>query len=177
MTLASEEHRANLSKKDTDTELQRREYLMEKMALEKQYEEREKALKVEHNAAQDYLKKATRSRDKALVKRDNVSKLTDGELKAKFSDLTRKVDALARLEWTSNHSEWTPEKQEQVSDTSKRQQRQILQETMWDILFKEIFASPFRVVGRKGFALELQWNKESGECTYPGTREPVMRQY
>jgi chromosome segregation ATPase len=82
------------------------------------------------------LKRDIRPRNTALVARDTVAQLTDGELKAIFSDLTCEVDVIARLKWTSNRSAWTPETKLQVSDTPTRLQRCILQDTIWDIFSK-----------------------------------------
>jgi hypothetical protein len=88
--------------------------------MEKKHNEELKRREERANMIQSNLRRDIRSRNTALVTRDTVAQLTDGELKATFSGLKREVDVLARLNWTSNRSEWTPEKQRQVSDTPKR---------------------------------------------------------
>lgn len=131
--------------------------------LKEQFEAHKSKLKQAHNQQQERLQKSIQSRNKALIARENFSPITDGELKSMFSDLVREVDALARLKWTLNRSPWTDELQSQFSDTPKRLQKQILQETIWDVLFENVFCSPFRVLDKQGSVLESEWNKAFGK--------------
>jgi hypothetical protein len=131
--------------------------------LKEQFEVHKSKLKQEHNQQQELLQRSIQSRNRALIAREKFSPITDGELKSMFSDLVRKVDALARLKWTLNRSPWTDELQSQMSDTPKRLQKQILQDTIWNALFQTVFCSPFRVFGEEGRVLESQWNKAFGK--------------
>ncbi|ERF69672.1 hypothetical protein EPUS_03664 [Endocarpon pusillum Z07020] len=154
-------------------EEQEKAFIFEKMKLEeiyktKQNELREQSkalesrLKQAHDQEQERLQKCIQSRNKALIARDNFSPITDGELKSMFSDLVGEVDALARLKWTLNESPWTNNLQGQLSDNPKRLQKQILQDTIWNALFENVFCSPFRVFRNEGTVLEFQWNKAFG---------------
>lgn len=151
-----------------------KDFILEKAQLEKghkikrdelkeQFEVHESKLKQEHDQQRELLRRSIQSRNRALIARENFSPITDGELKSMFSDLVRKVDALARLKWTLNRSPWTDELQSRMSDTPKRLQKQILQDTIWNVLFQNVFCSPFRVFGEEGRVLESQWNKVFGK--------------
>ena len=105
------------------------------------------------------LKDEVLSRNRALVARDTVKQLTDGELKAQFCGLVYEVDSLARLPWTQNKSDWTDELLAKFSLPPKKLQKHILQETIWTIFHKCMFASPFRLLGEEGLKLEAQWSK------------------
>lgn len=131
--------------------------------LKEHFKAHESQLKQAHKEQQERLQKDIQSRNKALIARENYSPITDGELKSMFSGLVREVDALARLKWTSNRSPWSDELLSQISDTTKRLQKQILKDTIWDILFEHVFCSPFRVFGKEGSVLESQWNKAFGK--------------
>lgn len=131
--------------------------------LKEQFEAHKSKLKQVHSQQQERLQKGIQSRNKALIARENFSPITDGELKSMFSDLVHEVDALARLKWTLNRSPWTDELQSQISDTPKRLQKQILQDTIWNALFENVFCSPFRVFEKEGSVLESQWNKAFGK--------------
>ncbi len=131
--------------------------------LKEHFKAHESQLKQAHKQQQERLQKDIQSRNKALIARENYSPITDGELKSMFSGLVREVDALARLKWTSNRSPWSDELLSRISDTTKRLQKQILKDTIWDILFEHVFCSPFRVFGKEGSVLESQWNKAFGK--------------
>jgi hypothetical protein len=153
---------ATITELEQSSESQRLDFQARMAKMEQDHREKEALLNEQHNTLQNSLRKDIRSRNKALVARDNAMHLTDGQLKSQFSDLVREVDTLARLEWNRNRSDWTTEMQSQVSETPKRLQRQILQDTIWEILSKEIFSSPFRALGEEGRVLELQWTKDFG---------------
>jgi hypothetical protein len=137
---------------------------LEQDDLRRQFEAHEAKLKRTHMQQQEQLQKSIQSRNRALITRDNFSPMTDEELKSMFSDLVREVDVLARLKWTFNRSPWTDELQAQISDTPKRLQKHILQDTIWNALFENIFCSPFRVFGDEGRVLESGWIKAFGKC-------------
>lgn len=111
-------------------------------------------------AARTRLKHEIRTRNKALLAREKTTAMADGELKSTFLDLVHNVDTIARLEWTSNRSNWTMELQDKLSDNPRRLQRQILLDTIWGILFQNVFCTPYRLLGDAGHKLESQWQKD-----------------
>lgn len=137
--------------------------------LKEKYDAHESQLKKTHKQQQERLQKDVRSRNKALIARESYSPITDGELKSMFSSLVRKLDNLARLKWTMNQSPWPDEELNRISDTPKRLQKQIMKETIWDILYEQVFCSPFRIFGPEGSILESEWNKafRNGKSALP----------
>ena len=152
-----------------DVEKRKKEFELEKMQLKESHKfiqeklkenfnDHESRLKQTHKQQQERLQKDIQSRNKALIARESYSPITDGELKSMFSSLVRQVDNLARLKWTINQSPWPDEELSRISDTPKRLQKQIMKETIWDILYEQVFCSPFRVFGTEGSVLESEWN-------------------
>jgi hypothetical protein len=136
----------------------------DQLEFAEQFKAREVKLIKTHAQEIDRLKRDIQSRNKAFVSRDNFTPVTDGGLKATFFDLVREVDNLSRLKWAFNNSPWTDDFLNQVTDSPKRLQKQILQDTIWELFFENIFCSPFRVFGTEGNILETQWNDEFGKC-------------
>ena len=130
--------------------------------MERAHAEEQQLLRNNAEKAHASLKRDIRSRNNALVAREKFNQLTDGQLMSKFTELVHLVDALARLNWRYNQSAWTDELQSQLSDAPKRLRKQILQDTIWGILFEKVFCSPFRMLGDEGERLETQWLKDFG---------------
>lgn len=149
---------------------QEEQFNMEFEQLKQTHQKEQKRLLELHEKNQTFLKKEIQSRNKALVARDAMSQLTDGELKSMFNTLVHEVDVLARLKWTLNRSAWTEQLQTQLSSSPKKLQRHILQDTIWTILFDTVFCSPFRILGAEGSSLEQQWVETFGKGTIPITR-------
>lgn len=158
---------------EKDLEKRKKEFELETMQLKESHKVKQDKLKDDfktyefqlkqtHKQQQERLQKDIQSRNKALIARENYSPTTDGELKTFFSSLVREVDSLARLKWTMNQSPWPDEELSRISDTPKRLQKQIMKETIWDILYEQVFCSPFRVFGTEGSVLESEWNKAFG---------------
>jgi hypothetical protein len=137
--------------------------------LTREYEARTSQLAQEHEKRQIDTERASKqhqekllldikSRNKALMARETTAQLSDGELRSMFANLANEVDTLARTKWIHNHSPWTNEAQAGMTDSPKRLQKQILQDTIWTSFFEHIFCSPFKVFGDEGQALDAQWN-------------------
>jgi hypothetical protein len=100
---------------------------------------------------------------RALVARDGYEPISDHQLQQDFSDLAKKVERLAYMDWKVPHAEWNSDLLAQLSKTQSKVQKKIIQDIVWMILFARIFCSPFRVFGEEGKKLELKWNK-----SFPG---------
>lgn len=119
-------------------------------------------------AAQDArLRGDIESLNGALLARDRFTPITDHELESRFSDLVEDIDQLARPEWDFNQAEWTDNLLNRLSKNPKRLKKELLQDSLWMILYENIFCSPFRVFGEEGRKLEAQWNDAFGEGLLP----------
>jgi hypothetical protein len=152
-----------LAQSEKEASIQRQQFKTDAVRLEQEHCEEQARLEASANAAQTHLKNEIRSRNKALVVREKVIGLTDQELRSMFLGLLHEVDALARLSWTSNRSAWTDQLQSELSDNPKRLQKQILLDTLWGVLFENVFCSPFRMLGDEGGNLESQWHTAFGK--------------
>jgi hypothetical protein len=152
-----------LAQSEKEAAIQRQQFKAEALRLEQKHRDEQARLEASANATQTHLKNEIRSRNKALVVREKATGLTDGELRSMFLALLHEVDGLARLSWTSNRSAWTDQLQSELSDNPKRLQKQILLETIWGVLFENVFCSPFRMLGDEGEHLELQWHTSFGK--------------
>lgn len=119
-------------------------------------------------AAQDArLRGDIESLNGALLARDRFTPITDHELESRFSDLVGDIDQLARPEWDFNQAEWTDNLLNRLSKNPKRLKKELLQDSLWMILYENIFCSPFRVFGEEGRKLEAQWNDAFGKGLLP----------
>jgi hypothetical protein len=138
-------------------------------------EQNEASLKHNHQQETARLNKIIHGRTKAIVTRETFTSITDRDLKTKLTELSSKVDSLAKLQWSPDRSTWRDDQLKQVRINSKKLQKSIIQETVWLVLHEYILCSPFRVFGTEGIKLEKQWNNAYGNGQYANPRDgPVL---
>ncbi|CZR64188.1 uncharacterized protein PAC_14085 [Phialocephala subalpina] len=147
-------------KKDHAAELllRKSEFDEEKVELLQQHADEKKQIEKDRDAYSAALLERDKARDK--VTGDKFEELKDVEIKAKYQELKDAVEKLARLDWRSDQAQPLRRLFPAQSDTLMRQ---ILQDSIWVVLHKHIFCSPFRILGEEGQRLETQWNKEYGK--------------
>lgn len=131
-------------------------------SMEEKHRKASEQWQLDTTAAHAHLKAEIQARNKALIARETSKSHTDGELKSLYLGIIDDVDGLARLRWTFNRSAWTDELQKELSDAPKRLRKQILQDTIWGVLYEQVFGSPYRMLGSEGKRLEKQWLKDFG---------------
>ena len=89
--------------------------------------------------------------------------LSDSDITSRFMSLKQDVDGFARLQWKPNPKYWGEELLRRLSTNQRSLRKSILQDCFWDLLYRYIFCSPFRVFGPEGQNLEAQWNEECGK--------------
>ena len=99
----------------------------------------------------------------ALLKREKFVQITDKQLRQRVEELADQVKSIARVEWNSNTSAWTPKVLGQLSRPPKALKRFIVQDTIWTLLQAYIFESPFRIFGEEGQEQETKWVQTFGE--------------
>jgi hypothetical protein len=98
----------------------------------------------------------------ALLARTAFTPATDHALKAPFEELVNSLGQLARIRWRKDkkHPDWTDELLGRIlPDNSKQIRREVILDSVWMILNKNIFCSPFRVFGEEGQRWEAEWKK------------------
>jgi hypothetical protein len=134
--------------------------------MEMDFENERARLLSDHADQQARLKRDIEALNGALVKREHFKPLSDNDLKSLFSDLAIDIDHVARLRWKYNQTDWTDELLDQVAKNPRRVKKNILQESLWSVLYDNIFCSPFRVLGEEGRSLETEWNIAFGRGRY-----------
>jgi hypothetical protein len=109
-----------------------------------------------HEDERSRLKKDIKVLNEALVARERVKSLSDHDVMSLFSTLTESIDQIARVVWKHNRTEWKDEFLG-LAKSPKKLQKNILRESLWIVLYENIFCTPFRVFGEEGRSLETQW--------------------
>jgi len=135
-------------------------------SLNKEFNEERQRLEKERFEQQSDLRKDVEYLNGELLARDPYTPLTDHELKSPFQALGVEIDALSRVKWKPDQKEWPNDLLGKLSDNQRKLKKQLVQDTVWTILFERIFCSPFRLFGEEGQSLELQWSKAYNEGTY-----------
>lgn len=138
--------------------------LNQKLAdMEREFKAKTSRLKQEFAVQDGRLRGDIESLNGALLARDRFIPIGDHELESRFLDLAEEIDQLARFEWLFEQSDWTDHLLNRFSKNPKRLKKELLQDSLWMILYESIFCSPFRVFGEEGRNLEAQWNDAFGK--------------
>jgi hypothetical protein len=132
-------------------------------ALEIKHEAHVRKLETERNEMELRMKQDIESLATALVERDNYKPINDHKMVYRFVDIKGDIENLTRaLEWSPKQSGWSPALLARLSNNVSKLQRVIWTDTVWSILFENIFCSPFRMFGEVGAELEAEWVQTFG---------------
>jgi hypothetical protein len=96
-----------------------------------------------------------------LFQREHFKGLRDRDLTSKFRIIMGQVQDFANLEWDSRWALDWPCSEHQLleihRDNTRKLKKQIVQNTLWVLLYNHIFASPFRILGAEGRDLDSDW--------------------
>ncbi|KIW08012.1 uncharacterized protein PV09_00958 [Verruconis gallopava] len=95
---------------------------------------------------------------RAVYARDNFTPVSDRELGENFESLSHDIKHLAMRTWKSDQRIWSHEIVKRVASHPILMRRELLQDSIWWILYEMIFCSPFRIFGEEGRLLEKQWS-------------------
>ena len=100
-----------------------------------------------------------------LAKRERIDSKDDKQLASQFGKLCTNIDQISQADWKRDIAAnpfW-----ETLNKTPMEARQLLLEHIIWITLFKKMFASPFRVLGVKGKALEEQWKNyfQAGESS------------
>jgi hypothetical protein len=109
------------------------------------------------------LKKDIETLNAALLARDRYKAIADQELKTRFEKLGTEIDYLSRVEWKLRQADWTDKLLSRLSANQRKLKQQIVQDSLWLVLFEHIFCSPFRILGVEGVKRDAQWNEICGK--------------
>ena len=142
--------------------------------LRKEYEERlskeqeEHSTRIEdmersHSRVAEKLRNDVASMNKIVFARDKFTPMPDRDITAKFQALASDVKHLSMRRWRAQQSRFSDVALRGITPNSDLMRRDLLQDALWWTLFDHVFASPFRMFGDQGVALERQWIEAFGE--------------
>ncbi|KAI4693069.1 uncharacterized protein J4E88_001440 [Alternaria novae-zelandiae] len=172
MATLKAEHEHDLLMHDEDVKKLRRELHMQKTNLTKahtqelqQLQERSQSEKVELDKKHDEEMARLRSQREelkvALVVRDHFKGLKDRELTARYKRISTEIENFASMEWNTRCEANWPLSEAQLMrlhpKNTRRLKQQILQHSMWVLLYEHIFSLPFKVFGKEGVRMNNDW--------------------
>ena len=134
-------------------------------------------LVLQHQRATQQLNRQVAELNAALVTRDDevycsegirtprLPQKSDGKLRESFVELEELVDYLGRLPWSPNSQLWPEHDLQRMGGQQglRGLKKAIVQDLVWCLLYQYVFASPFRLFGAQGIAIEREWLKSCGQ--------------
>lgn len=164
------EHQASVAqfKLEAEREEQRLHDLLrtEQAKLQEEQKRREKELKRQeaklskkHTQETFQLRTDNEELKQGLFHRQHFRGLKDRDLANLFRSITDQVQDFANVEWDGT-LDW-PFSEHQLLDihreNTRKLKKQIVQNTIWALLYGWIFVSPFRILGLEGADLDREW--------------------
>ena len=105
----------------------------------------------------------------AVTQREHFKGLTDSEVANQYKRLANSIEDFARVEWSlSREGDWplSDDRMRQLGKNPRKMKLQIVQNTLWMLLSKHVFCSPFRILGAAGEELDEGWAQiySNGRC-------------
>ncbi|CAK1364419.1 unnamed protein product [Cercospora beticola] len=153
------------------SEARENEFAREQEKLRRLHEDQEAGLRADHDRTVHELQKKLKDLNGALLSRDdevyqaaifstvNLPQKTDAKLKDSFSEIENLINGISGLSWKADQTV-CPEnvlQRHSAKHSIRRLKKAILQDIIWSILHRFVFASPFRVFGELGKELEHEW--------------------
>ena len=143
------------SQKETEIQNMRRD-------LEEKYREEKEGLRTEIEVFKV-----------AVSQREHFKGLTDSEVANHYKRLANSIEDFARLEWhLSKEDHWplSESRMRQLGKNPRKMKHQILQNTLWVLLYNHVFCSPFKILGAAGEEYDEGWVQIYSEGKHLVTR-------
>jgi hypothetical protein len=150
----------------SEIERVKREAEEEKVQQIRKLKNEMKNMKINHVMELSRLRQDNEDLKGALVARVHNKGLSDHEVSSSFQKLALAVDRISReVQWDkSREATWPyPESVLRSSENIRRLKQHIIQNSIWTILYDQIFFTPFRVFAEEGKSLEDLWTKTFGQ--------------
>ncbi|KAF2026787.1 hypothetical protein EK21DRAFT_115409 [Setomelanomma holmii] len=122
----------------------------EKSNKEAALRSQERKLKEQHQEETVELRTVIEDFKVASSRREHFKGLTDSEMAAHYKRLANNIEDVSRMEWDfSKEQKWplTESRMREHSNNTRKLKQQIIQHTLWSLLFEHIFRSPFCIMG------------------------------
>ena len=99
-----------------------------------------------------------------LTEREHINGLTDSELSEQLELLTNNVREVSRVRWDTTNEHFWPYKETTIEGVPnpRKLKQQIVQSSIWTILFEQIFYTPFHAFAEEGAAMQREWTRLYG---------------
>lgn len=140
--------------------------------------EREK-METKHQAQMVSLSSDIEAISTVLLQRDKFEELAlaDNIIRTRYDSIVAAVDDLAtavRNRWLETGQSWIDDILKNVPTAAQRLAKQkMVKDIIWDLLYRHIFYSPFRILGLEGRKLEMKWSTECGKGERPMSTQNV----
>lgn len=128
---------------------------------EKELKRQEIHLTQKHTHEIFQLRTVTEELKQGLFHRKHFKGLRDRDLANQFRSIVGQVQDFANVEWDSRLALNWPFSEHQLLDlhreNTRKLKKQIIQNTLWVLLYNHIFVSPFRILGLEGRDLDRDW--------------------
>lgn len=107
----------------------------------------------------------------AFAQRQHFKGLRDRDISAKFGRLATEVEDISTMEWDHRRSLSWPFSDDELRrihhQNTRLLKQQIVQNTLWVLLYRHVFQSPFKIMGEEGLAADSDWLQiyNSGKST------------
>jgi hypothetical protein len=146
----------------------RKEVQTEQAKLQEEQKRREKELKKQeahltqkHSDETFQLRSVNEELKQGLFQRQHFKGLRDRDLTSQFRIIVGQVQDFANLEWNSRRESDWPFTEYQLLEIHRsnirKLKKQIIQNSLWVLLYNYIFRSPFRILGAEGRDLDNDW--------------------
>ncbi|CAO2656250.1 Nn.00g050530.m01.CDS01 [Neocucurbitaria sp. VM-36] len=115
----------------------------------------------EHEAESVALRNVIEEFKVASTQREHFKGLTDRDVAGHFLRLANDIEDFSRLGWEFRKEQDWPLTEDQMRQfnpkNTRKLKQQIVQNTMWVILYQHVFRSPFRILGEDGKDIDEDW--------------------
>jgi hypothetical protein len=133
----------------------------EQQRRRRELEKQEAALKQRHIHETKHLRSTMEELKKGLYERKHFKGFRDRDLAGRFATIVGQVQDFANIEWDSRKMLSWPFAEHQLLEIHKsnirKLKKQIIQNSLWVLLYQFVFGSPFRVLGEEARDLDSAW--------------------
>jgi hypothetical protein len=161
-------HADEVQKLRLEIDRQKAALAKERSHNEEELRTQEEALTKRHEQEKEGLRHVIEDFKSSSAQREHFKGLTDSEMATLFKRLAIAIEDF-RLDWDFRKEEDWPCSEDQLrqlhSKNPRKLKQQIVQNTLWVLLYDHIFRSPFRIFGVDGREYDTHWIKiySSGE--------------
>ena len=151
----------DLSKLRNQLQEEQESFQKEQKRWKQDLRKREAALNHKHEHDTYQLRSVNEELKQGLFKRTHFKGFKDRDLTGRFGAVASQIRDLSNMEWDASRIEDWPYTERQLLDfhrsNTRKLKKQIVQNSVWMVLYDHIFCTPFRILGEEGKELDKCW--------------------